>query len=119
MSKWRAGQPRAARLALEFLAFAREVALQMARVQAPAADHLADAAASLLANIGEALEEESPGDMRRFLRYAKRSAGECERLLLGGAELGVVTPRQLEEGMRRLKDLKWDLRRLMAWTHRR
>ncbi|MBW3552628.1 MAG: hypothetical protein KY466_03910, partial [Gemmatimonadetes bacterium] len=88
------------KLALEFLEFARRVGPRIARVQEPGAEHLEDAAAPQLANVGEALDEDSPGDIRRFLRYAKRSGGECERLLLGAAELGCVTPRELDQGVR-------------------
>ena len=111
-------QPRVVTLALEFLEFVRRVGPRMARVQKPGAEHLADAAASQLANIGEALDEDSRGDRRRFLRYAKRSGGECERLLLGAAELGCLTPRELDEGMTLLRNIRWDLLRLIKRTHR-
>lgn len=106
------------KLALEFLDFARRVGPHVARVQEPGAEHLEDAAASQLANVGEALDEDSGGDIRRFLRYAKRSGGERERLLLGAAELGCITGRELDEGMRLLKNIRWDLIRLIRWAER-
>lgn len=118
MSRWRGRQPRVVTLALEFLEFARGVAPRIARVQESGAGHLEDAAASQLANIGEALDEDSGGDMRRFLRYAKRSGGECERLLLGAAELGCITRLELDQGMRLLKNIRWDLVRLLNWAQR-
>ena len=118
MSRWRGEQPRVVKLALEFLEFARRVGPRVARVQESGAEHLEDAAASQLANVGEALDEDSAGDIRRFLRYAKRSGGECERLLLGAAELGCITGPELDEGMRLLKNIRWDLIRLIRWAGR-
>lgn len=121
MRDWYGRQPRVVKLALEFMEFARIVGLRIARVQEPDWRQLEDAAASLLANLGEAFDEESAGDRERFLRYAKRSAGECERTLLGGARLKAVTGAELDRGMKLLKDIKWDVLRLIGWTrtHRR
>jgi four helix bundle protein len=71
---------------------------------------------SILMNIGEAFGEPSRGDKRRFFRYALRSAGEAEKALLGLATLNLLPEQAVHEGLRLLRDIRLDLRRLINST---
>jgi four helix bundle protein len=109
---------RVERLAVELVAVCRGLSHRL-DARAPALnDQLQPAAASALANVGEALEEPSRGDKRRFFRYALRSAGEVERLLAGAHRIGAIPDRAHDDARRLLRDLKLDLLRLIRWTRR-
>lgn len=107
---------RVARLAEAFVVCARQVERVLYGRHFAMNRHLQDAAASLLANIGEALDEPSLGDKARFLRYAQRSAGECERLLRGLRRLRAIPTGLADDGLRHLRDIKLDLIRLTRWA---
>lgn len=62
---------------------------------------------SILLNLGEAFDEPSPGDKRRFLRYALRSAGEAEKALLGIRALGLLPAPVIQQGLVLLRDIPW------------
>jgi four helix bundle protein len=109
-------EPRVARLAVDFVAFCDQVEKDLRGRKSAMNGHLQEAGASLLSNIGEAFEEKSRGDRRRFFRYALRSAGECERLLHGLARVGALPPDRLAAGIRLLRDIKLDLLRLIRWA---
>lgn len=68
---------------------------------------------SILLNLGEAFDEPSPGDKRRFLRYALRSAGEAEKALLGIRALGLLPAPVIQQGLVLLRDIRLDLKRLI------
>jgi four helix bundle protein len=75
-------------------------------------DNLQDAAVSIVANIGEGATDLSPGDKRRFYRYALRSAGECAALLHAAARLTLLPPATIAAAQAILKDLRAQLFRL-------
>lgn len=110
---------RVARLAEELLRYCDRVDRALRGRGREVNYHLRRAAASAVANVGEALDEESRGDKRRLFRYAYRSCGECERCLRGLAAVGALPPALADEGERRIKDVKLDLLRLIAWTKKR
>jgi four helix bundle protein len=107
--------PRVTRLALELVRCATEIEAGLRGRRAALNRHLQEAAASVLANVGEGLEERSRGDKRRFFRYAMRSAGECEHLLLALKEGGSVHAALADRAARLLRDLRHDLLRLLRW----
>jgi four helix bundle protein len=103
-------------LAVEFVAYCDAVGLELRGRKAAMNEHLQDAAASVLANVGEALDEDSLGDKRRLCRYALRSAGECERLLHGLARVGAIPASRRDEGIRLVRSVKMELLRLIRWA---
>jgi four helix bundle protein len=103
-------------LALEFFEYCRKLSRRIDRRASAISDQLPRAATSIVANVGEALDEPSFGDKRRFLRYALRSAGECERLVAGARRVGAIGERDAEIALRHLRDIKMDLLRLIRWT---
>ncbi len=107
---------RVARLAGELLEFCDRVERALGGRWSEANDQLRRAAVSALANVGEGLDETSLGDKKRFFRYAYRSCGECERCLRGLAVARALPTPLIEEGLRRFKDIKLDLNRLLAWA---
>jgi four helix bundle protein len=110
------GDARIARLAVELVAFCDDVGRRLGGRKVALNSHLQDAAASVLSNVGEGLDEPSKGDKRRFFRYAVRSAGECEQLLRGLARVGALPPEALAGGIRLLRQIKMDLLRLIRWA---
>jgi four helix bundle protein len=111
-------QPRLARLALVLVTGCEGVDRELRGRAAALNDQLQRAAGSVLANVGEALDEPSPGDKRRFLRYARRSAGECDRLLRALARLHHLTPRSATTALNLVRDIKMDIDRLIRWSAR-
>jgi four helix bundle protein len=122
MEAYRAGgvlggrQPRVLRLALEFVAFWDRHGPTVRRARSSMHGQVERTADSILMNIGEAFGEPSRGDKRRFFRYALRSAGEAEKALLGLATLDLLPQPTVQEGLRLLKDIRLDLRRLINST---
>ncbi len=110
---------RVARLAGELLGFCDRVERALGGHWSEVNDQLRRAAVSALANVGEGLDESSTGDKKRFFRYAYRSCGECERCLGGLAAARALPPPLIDEGLRRLKDIKLDLNRLITWARSR
>jgi four helix bundle protein len=108
--------PRVVRLALAFVRYCDGVERELGGRKAGLNRHLQEAAASVVANAGEALEEPNRGDKRRFFRYAMRSAGECEHLLRALGEVDALAEARLEEGLRLLRDIRQDLLRLLRWA---
>ena len=110
------GVPRVERLALEVVAYCGRLGVGLAPVHRGLYQHLSDAAASMLANIGEAWDEPSRGDKARFFRYALRSAGECQRTLRGLVAASGITREQAGRGTQILLAVKLDLLRLIHWA---
>jgi four helix bundle protein len=113
---YRARGPRVARLAQELVVYASDVEAELRGRRAALNRHLQEAAASVLANVGEGLEEQSRGDKRRFFRYAMRSSGECEHLLRALGAVGALQPATLDRGAPLLRNLRHDLLRLIRWA---
>jgi four helix bundle protein len=110
--------PRVVRLGEEFLEYCGRVDTALRGRWAAVNDHLQRAAASILANTGEALDEISTGDRSRLFRYALRSCGECERCLRGLQAVDAIPDPLAREGLRRVRDVKMDLFRLVSWSAR-
>jgi four helix bundle protein len=108
--------PRVVQLALEFVAYCGDIERLLRGRRAPLNAQLQRAAASILSNIGEGFDELSKTDQRRFFRYAIRSAGESQRLLQGLTIVGALDPTQTAPGYALLKDIKFDLLRLIQWS---
>jgi four helix bundle protein len=81
-------------------------------------DQVQRSAQSSLANVGEGMDALTMGEKRRYFGYALASTGEAIRLLRGAQRTRGVPARALEEGLLILRDLKWDLIRLVRWTRR-
>ena len=113
----RGSSPRVLRLALAYLSWCecwrRELGWRPGL-----ADQIERAAASTLANLGEAFDSDTLPEKRRYFRYALASTGESSRLLTGVRRLDSLPPPALQEGLRLLRDIKWDLLRLIRWTRR-
>ena len=109
------GEPRVVWLAYQYLAWCRS---QEQRLQQwPGTwGQIERAAASIVANSGEAFDSRTMPLMRQYFGYARASAGESARLLLGAAEAGMIPQSAAEEGLRLLTDIRWDLHRMIAWT---
>lgn len=113
-------EPRVVRLALDLVEYCDRIEPRLLeRGKRALNEHVQDGAASALANVGEALDDPNIAEKRRFLIYAIRSAGECQRQLRGAARVRAIEAEELAEGLRRIRDLKCDLRRLIAWCERR
>jgi four helix bundle protein len=108
--------PRVVRLALDFVGWCHRHRRALERARRTLNEHIQDAADSILLNTGEALDELSRPDKRRFLRYALRSAGEAEKGLRAVAELDLLPAPAVNDGLRLLRDIRLDLRRLIQWT---
>jgi four helix bundle protein len=108
--------PRVLRLALDFVAFCQQHQRAVARARPTLDGQLQETADSILLNLGEAFDEPSRGDKRRFFRYALRSAGEAEKGLRGIAVLDLIPRPTIEEGLRLLRDIRFDLKRLINWA---
>jgi four helix bundle protein len=81
-------------------------------------EQLESATASLVANVGEAFDSETLAQKRRYFGYALASAGEISRLVNGALRAGILPPQVAHTGLRLLKDVRWDLIRLIEWTKR-
>lgn len=101
------------RLARAFLVYVRELEPWVLRTAPGVNPDIQKCAASILANFGEGWDEPSRGDKRKFFRYAHRSAGEAERLLIGLQDLHGIPSPMLDRGLRLLLDIKMDLARLV------
>jgi four helix bundle protein len=112
-------EPRVARLALDLVEFCDGIEPKLLRRRrAGLNEHLQDSAASALANVGEAWDEPNPREKHRFLGYALRSAGECQRQLRGAARIRAIKGAELAQGLRLVLALKLDILRLMRWCDR-
>jgi four helix bundle protein len=69
------------RVALEYVALTRPLVLRLRRSELVLADQLHRAVLSIPCNLAEGAGEFSPGDKRRFYRYALRSSTETVALL--------------------------------------
>ena len=81
-------------------------------------DQLERATGSVVSNAGEAFDSETRPQKRRYFGYALASAGEARELVKGYRSAEVLTAEEAEEGLRLLKDIRWDLMRLIDWTKR-
>ncbi len=81
-------------------------------------DQIQRAAASLVANLGEGFDSGTMGDKRRYFRYALASVGESRKLVIGAAKVGALSSPHTQDPLVLLRDIKWDLIRLIRWTHR-
>ena len=112
------GGARVEDLALAFVALCGELEREILRNAWALNGQLQRTSASVLSNVGEGLDAGTAGEKRRFFGYALRAAGEAERLLMAARERGALTAPQYTRGMSLLRDIKMDLRRLIAWTRR-
>jgi four helix bundle protein len=108
--------PRVLGLALRFVAFYQRYEAEVARARPGLGVQLQEAADSIVLNLGEGFDEPSRGDKRRFFRYALRSAGEAEKGLHALSVLNLIPSPALEEGLRLLRDIRFDLKRLINWS---
>ena len=81
-------------------------------------DQVQRAGQSILANIGEGLDAESLAQKRKYFGHALASVGECLRLLRGARRSRLLPTGAVDDALRTLRDLKWDLLRLIGWTRR-
>ena len=81
-------------------------------------DQLERATGSVISNVGEGLDSETLPQKRRYFGYALASAGEARKLVKGYRSAGSLEPEEADEGLRLLKDIRWDLIRLVDWTKR-
>ena len=100
-------------LALQFLEFADRIESQVRRRKPALNDDFQAAAVSILSNIGEGATDLSPGDKKKFYRYALRSTGECAAQLLGMERLRLLTPDETTVGKALLLRLRINLLRLL------
>jgi four helix bundle protein len=107
---------RVVQLALEFVAYCGDIERALRGRRAPLNAQLQRAAASILSNIGEGFDEPNKTEQRRFFRYAIRSAGESQRVLQGLTIVGALDPDQAATGTALLKNIKYDLLRLIQWS---
>lgn len=108
------------RLALDLVAFCDRIEPDiLARGKRAVNEHLQDAAASSVANVGEGWDEPRVREKRKFFIYALRSAGECQRELRAAARVRAIGGAELTEGLERIRAFKIDLWRLISWCERR
>ena len=108
---------RVVRLANEYLAWCRRWERRLRRWPR-VWDQLEGTASSIIANLGEALDSETMPQKRRYFGYAKASTGEGMGLVDGATRNGMLPPEAGREGLRLLRDIRWDLFRLIRWTQR-
>lgn len=73
---------------------------------------------SVISNVGEALDSETLPQKRRYFGYALAAAGEARKLVKGYRSADIVRVEEEAEALRLLKDIRWDLIRLIDWTKR-
>jgi four helix bundle protein len=92
------------RAAIEYVGLTRTLILRLRATELPMADQLDRAVLSIPCNLAEGAGEFSPGDKRRFYRYALRSTTESIALLDVSRRIGFSDPdehsRMRELGMR-------------------
>ena len=110
-------EPRVMKLADEYVAWCRRWEDRLRRWPRWW-DQIEGTASSITANLGEALDSETMPQKRTFLGYAKASCGEAVNLVVGAARNGMLPPDAGEEALRILRDIRWDLVRLIRWTRR-
>lgn len=81
-------------------------------------EQLERASASVISNVGEALDSVTLPQKRRYFGYGLASAGEAPKLVKGYQSAGILTAEEATEGLRLLNDIRWDLIRLIDWTKR-
>ena len=110
-------EPRVVRLANQYMAWCRSREQQLGRWPGMWGQ-IERAAASIVANAGEAFDSETAPLMRQYFGYARASAGESARLVMGATRAGMIAADAAKEGVRLLKNIRWDLHRLIEWTQR-
>jgi len=105
------------RLALAYAEWCERWRLQLGR-RPGFGDQVERACSSLVANLGEGSDAETLADKRRYFGYALASAGESLRLLRSARRTELLPAAALAEGLRLLRDIKWDLIRLVRWTRK-
>ena len=87
----------------------QDLFLRLPRGAGSVRDQLNRASESVMLNIAEGAEQETPGKARQHYRHAKASAGECFAALdklgltgVGNLELGVQLTRRLGAMLRRM-----------------
>ena len=106
------------RLALDLVAYTQHHERVFRRARPSLYDEMAPTADSVLSNVGEAFDDESFREKRKFFRYALRSAGECEKQLLGFQKINALSEPEMAQGLKLVRDIRFDLKRLIAWTTR-
>ena len=112
-----AREPRVLILARRFEAWCGTLETRLARWPGHW-DQLERATGSLISNVGEGLDSETLPQKRRYFSYALASAGEASMLVRGYRSAGILEAEEADEGLRLLKDIRWDLMRLVDWTKR-
>ena len=110
-------EPRVVRLANEYQAWCRRWE-QWLRRWPRTWDQIEGTSASISANLGEALDSETMPQKRKYFGYAKASAGEGLKLVDGATRTGILPAAAGKEGLRLLRDIRWDTVRLIRWTRR-
>lgn len=80
-------------------------------------DQIEGTASSITANLGEALDSGTMAQKRRYLGYAKASCGEGMKLVASATRNGMIPQSAGTEALRLLRDIRWDVVRLIRWTH--
>ena len=110
-------EPRVLKLANEYVAWCRHWEGRLRRWPRWW-DQIEGTASSIIANLGEALDSETMPQKRKYLGYAKASSGEAEKLVAGARRNGMLPREAGEEALRILRDIRWDVVRLVRWTRR-
>ncbi len=81
-------------------------------------DHIQRSAAAIVANLGEAFDADTLVDKRRYFRYALTEAGESRKLVVAAGRIGALPQPPARQALQLIRDIKWDLIRLIRWTKR-
>lgn len=110
-------EPRVVRLANEYMAWCRSWERQLRRWPRTW-DQIEGTASSIIANLGEALDSETMPQKRKYFGYAKASTGEGVKLVTAATRNGMLPPDAGRAALRLLRDIRWDVVRLIRWTRR-
>lgn len=110
-------EPRVVRLANEYLAWFRRWERRLRRWPRTW-DQVEGTASSIVANLGEALDSETMPQKRKYLGYAKASTGEAVKLVEAAVGSEMVPAEAGREALELLRDIRWDIVRLIRWTRR-
>ena len=108
-------ETRVERLANEYMAWFRRWGQRLSRWPRTY-DQVEGTASSIVANLGEAMDSETMAQKRKYFGYAKASAGEGLRLVSAATHAGMLPAEAGAEGLRLLRDIRWDVVRLIRWT---